>query len=115
VNLGNIIDEQTYRANVLDKHQRDQEFQERHDFEAVQSYFSPRIYDEELDRLQYNSCPKTGNWLEKEQDFCDWIDSSNNSTRLLWLHGIPGAGTLLMFLSRTHALLSLQSLSFTLC
>lgn len=101
VSLANVIAAQADRVRALEHYERTQEFQQRQDFEAVETYVSPRMYDTELDRLRSASCSNTGRWLRKEESFCKWLDPTDRSTRLLWLNGIPGAG---MFLENIQTL-----------
>lgn len=84
-----------YRARVEDmkRWQREFEFHERQDFKSVEDYISPRLYDDELDRLQRTICERTGRWIQREKTLKRWIDTSDESTKVVWLQGIPGAGT----------------------
>jgi hypothetical protein len=92
VNLEHIIKAHDARKAALDHYERTQEFQERQDFEAVETYIRPRLYDNELDRLRRTRCRDTGRWLQKEKTLYDWLDSVDAATKLVWLQGIPGAG-----------------------
>ena len=96
VSLVNIIDAQADRIKALEQHERTQEFQQRQDFEAIESYVSPRMFDEERDKRRITSCPGTGQWLQREESFRKWLNPADDSTRLLWLQGIPGAGKFLL-------------------
>lgn len=53
---------------------------------------SPQTYDAKLNELHSRTCVGTGNWLLKDAGFMKWLNVSK-SERLLWLQGIPGAGT----------------------
>lgn len=76
-----------YRARVEDmkRWQRQFEFHERQDFKSVEDYISPRLYDDELDRLQRTICERTGRWLQREKTLKKWIDTSDESTKVVWL------------------------------
>ena len=41
-------------------------------------------------RERSKRCWKTGVWLSKSKEYCDWLAESSSS--LFWLSGIPGAG-----------------------
>ncbi|KAJ5175558.1 NACHT nucleoside triphosphatase [Penicillium canariense] len=92
VSLANISEARAARIADMDRWQRTFEFQEAQDFLSVQSYISPNLYDDELDRLQRRICERTGRWLQREQVLNYWLDASNAATRVLWMQGIPGAG-----------------------
>ncbi|KAK2764389.1 hypothetical protein FQN54_009083 [Arachnomyces sp. PD_36] len=92
VNLEHIREAHDTRIKALDHYTRTREFQERQDFEAVETHISPRFYDGELDRLLRTVCHGTGRWLQREETFSQWLDHANTSVKLLWLQGIPGAG-----------------------
>lgn len=93
VNLENISEAHRARITDMDRWQRNFEFQEWQNFSSVESYISPKLYDDELDKLQRTICERTGRWLQKEQTLKDWFDPNDESTRMVWLQGIPGAGT----------------------
>lgn len=44
--------------------------------------------------------PLSGRWLLGRNQFRSWFDSTNTSTPLLWVHGIPGAGQFGWLLSK---------------
>ena len=92
VNLEHITEAHDARNAALDHYERTREFQERQDFEAVDTYIRPRLYDDELDRLRRTYCKDTGRWLQKEKTIYGWLDPADAATRLVWLQGIPGAG-----------------------
>jgi len=113
VSLADITDAQRHRALELEEDERTQQFQQRQDFEDVQSHICPRLYDNELYGLQERSCSNTGDWLQKEGSFCEWIDPNDKSTRLLWLQGIPGAGKLLSQLNCLFKSVGIYSFNIT--
>jgi hypothetical protein len=90
VNLEHITEAHDARNAALDHYERTREFQERQEFEAVDTYIRPRLYDNELDRLRRTYCKDTGRWLQKA--LYGWLDPADATTRLVWLQGIPGAG-----------------------
>ena len=92
VSLEHITEAHDARTAALGHYERTREFQERQDFEAVDAYIHPRLYDRELDRLRRTRCKGTGSWLQKEKVLCSWLDPDDTTTRLVWLQGIPGAG-----------------------
>ena len=61
-------------------------------FHALQTALCPPMYDGKLEWLSSRTYPGTMSWLAREKEFTGWTDLSSNSTTLLWLQGIPGAG-----------------------
>jgi hypothetical protein len=85
---------EAYKARTADVHNWEKtfKFQEQQNFNTVENCISPKLYDDELDRLRRSICERTGSWLKREQVLKRWLDLSDRSTRLVWLQGIPGAG-----------------------
>jgi hypothetical protein len=92
VSLEHITKAHDARDAALDHYERTRDFQERQDFEAVDTYIRPRLYDDEQDRLRRTYCKDTGRWLQREKTLYNWLDPTDAATRLVWLQGIPGAG-----------------------
>ncbi len=99
VTFKHIKEEYEARAKALSHYDQESEFRASQQFQALKTYASPTLYDERLDWLLNRSCRDSGQWLARDQSFLDWLDMSNQSTRLLWLQGIPGAGRLPMNVS----------------
>jgi hypothetical protein len=93
VTLANILDSQEARAEAMAKYKRDEEFQQRQDLATVRQLLSPKLYDEELERFQKLRSPNSGKWIESDDTFNSWFSSGNTSERVLWVEGIPGAGS----------------------
>ena len=93
VTLAHITEAYDARVSANDRHRRDQEHDERTEFQFILNSLSPQLYDVQLERLLQRCSVQAGEWLEKDQRFSDWQDPSNQSARALWLAGIPGAGT----------------------
>ena len=97
VTLEHITDARKAQIADIDRWQKAFEFQEQQNFRNIEAYISPKLYDDELDRLQRAVCERTGRWLNKEQALKYWFDPNDDTTRLVWLQGIPGAGTSYIF------------------
>ena len=93
VTLAHITEAYAARVSADDKYRRDQEHDERTEFQSIFESLRPQLYDRVLERLLQRCSVKAGEWLEKDKRFSDWQDPSNQSARALWLAGIPGAGT----------------------
>jgi len=59
---------------------------------GIRTEISPRTYDDNLDWLRGRLCSGAGKWLLKDETFIQWLNASDVSVRLMWIHGIPGAG-----------------------
>jgi hypothetical protein len=94
VTLTDIVKAQEAREQAMEKYIRDEEFQRRQDFESVKQSLLPKLYDDELESFRKRRFPRSGEWLESDDQFSGWLDPKNKSQRLFWLQGIPGAGLL---------------------
>ena len=92
VKLADIHDSRVARTRALEEYERSEHVRERQSFEACKLSLAPRLYDEELRRLEHESCKETCAWLGKDEDFQTWFNSGKKSSAFLWLSGIPGAG-----------------------
>ena len=92
VTLAHITEAYAARASADDKYRRDQEHDERIEFQYIFNSLSPQLYDAQLERITQRCSIQAGEWMENDQRFSDWQDSTNQSARVLWLTGIPGAG-----------------------
>src|SRR5947207_12172417 len=92
VTLEHIRDAHKARVEALDHYERTREFQERQDFEAVEVHLSPKSYEHEFHRLLMAVCEGTGRWLPKNRALSKWLEQVDDSPKLIWLQGIPGAG-----------------------
>ena len=92
VTLAHITEAYAARVSADDKYKRDQEHDERTEFQLIFNSLSPELYDVQLERLLQRCSVQAGEWLERDRRFSEWQDPSNQSARTLWLAGIPGAG-----------------------
>ncbi len=63
------------------------------EYRSIQIDISPSTFDAKLNSLRTRACEGTASWLFKDEIFTKWLNLSDMLTRLLWLQGIPGAGT----------------------
>ena len=84
--------ENEHRAKSLKAFQKAEDDQLRQKFQALEMSVRPRLYDDKLDWLRSRTCQGTAKWLAKEDAFTTWLDTSKQSSKILWLQGIPGAG-----------------------
>lgn len=81
------------RAHAFDSFRRIEDSQASQKLQSLEAAIDPRFYDNELDRLRKESCQGTTRWLLQEPILSQWLDMSSSSVNILWLQGIPGAGT----------------------
>ena len=92
VTLAHIKEAYAARVDAQDKFERDQEYEERMEFQIIMNSLSPQLYDAQLERIKQRCFMEAGKWIEQDNDFSEWQDPSNQSAKVLWLMGIPGAG-----------------------
>jgi hypothetical protein len=102
VDISHIREAHQARAESLEHYAKTHEFQERQDFESVESYLSPKDYGPAFYTLKRELCDGTGKWIESDDTFSKWMNSADQSVKLLWLQGIPGAGKFDIPLSTTQ-------------
>ncbi|KAJ5316798.1 NACHT nucleoside triphosphatase [Penicillium antarcticum] len=92
VNLTHISEAHQARLIDFDRWAATFEFQARQNYNELETFISPRLYDDELDRFQRNMCERTGRWIQRDKAISKWLDPNDTKNRLIWLQGIPGAG-----------------------
>lgn len=92
VTLVHITEAYAARDSTYDKYERDQEHDDRMEFQNIIKSLSPQLFDPQLERIKQRCSIQAGKWLETDKHFSEWQDASNQSARVLWLTGIPGAG-----------------------
>jgi hypothetical protein len=93
VTLENVVQAYEARRRAYQESERTHDFQEWQNFECVRTAISPYLYDNDLEALSRECQVESGQWLEEEDDFKKWSDPNDQSSRVFWLQGIPGAGT----------------------
>ncbi|KAH8897615.1 hypothetical protein GQ53DRAFT_777961 [Thozetella sp. PMI_491] len=92
VTLMHIKEEHEARMKALAHYDQESEFRERQQFRSLEASINPPRYEKRLDDVLNRSCHDSTRWLIRDKGFIGWRDMSNQASRLLWLHGIPGAG-----------------------
>jgi hypothetical protein len=98
VTFESIIRADKDRKTSKDMYESIQEHQDWQSFEAARSGIDPYFYEGDLERLVNESPLEAGRWLEDDASFKKWSDMNNNSARMFWLQGIPGAGKLINYI-----------------
>lgn len=94
ITLAHVVEAHAARQRAFEEFERQYEFRQRQDLEAVKSSLGPVLYDRDLQRLKARRVVQSGDWLLGQEEYNHWRDPSDKASRLLWLQGIPGAGKL---------------------
>ena len=97
VTLAHITEAHAARISVQEKHEKDSERDERMEFQIIQNSIRPHFYDSDLGRIQQHCSIQAGRWLGNDDHFVKWQDVTDQSAKVLWLSGIPGAGLSISF------------------
>lgn len=62
------------------------------EYAAVETAIAPTFYGKKLNFLRGRVCEGTGDWLAKDPDLSKWLQATKDSSKIIWLCGIPGAG-----------------------
>lgn len=92
VTLAHIIEVDEGRKLALQEYERAHESEDRRALDSVTSSLNPVLYDKDLERLSSNCAVGTGHWLSGNSSYIKWRDAVDDSSRLFWIQGIPGAG-----------------------
>ena len=87
-----IRQEHEARRRALEHFEKEESSAIHQEYNAIRAHVSPVFYDDVLNRVEGRVCEGTGRWLVKDSTFCKWLDAVEESTKRLWLRGIPGAG-----------------------
>ncbi|KAI1770676.1 hypothetical protein F4818DRAFT_432308 [Hypoxylon cercidicola] len=92
ITMGDILEADEARQRAYAHYEEEREFRDYQNFQSIETYISPPSYDDILDSLRLSRCTGTGTWLQQDATFCRWLDSTDVSTNVVWIRGIPGAG-----------------------
>ena len=93
VTLTHISDAYESRFQALKEYEENRKFREQQQFKAVKDSLAPRLYYDELEAVIESCCRDTGRWILNKAQVKDWSDPNRDTVSLLWLSGMPGAGT----------------------
>lgn len=92
VSLEHIRAEHDFRLRSLEHFKTTERSHRRQEYHTIKTDISPKTSEDKLDWFHGRVCEGTGRWLMRDTTFAKWLDSSDTSTRIVWLQGIPGAG-----------------------
>ena len=93
VGLEHIQEAHNARLQALKHYEKTEKFFGRQEYQSIKTDISPRNYEDKLDSFHVRVCQGTGRWLLRDKTFAKWLDKADASINIVWLQGIPGAGT----------------------
>ncbi|KAI0600874.1 NACHT domain protein [Biscogniauxia sp. FL1348] len=92
VRLEHIQQEHEARRRALEHFEKEDRSRRAQEFYRIKTDIAPQLHDDKFDRLQAHVCQGTGTWLLQDTTFKEWLHAAAESSRVMWLQGIPGAG-----------------------
>ena len=92
VELEHIREAHGLRLMALDHFKNAERSHRLQQYQAIKADINPRTYDDKLNWYHGRVCKGTGKWLFADSTFKRWLDQADQTTRVLWIQGIPGAG-----------------------
>lgn len=93
VRLEHIQAEYDARAREIENFETLQESTRRLEYRGLETAMAAMFYDAKLNSLRGRLCEGTGNWLLRHHDMSRWLTpAEQDSPKVIWLRGIPGAG-----------------------
>ena len=99
VGLEHIQEAHDAQLQALEHYEKTEKSFRRQEYQSVKTNISPRTYEDKLDSFHARVCQGTGRWLLRDTTFAKWLDKADASMKILWLQGIPGAGTCINYSS----------------
>jgi hypothetical protein len=93
VRLEHIREEHDTRLKSFEHFKNAEKSHRLQQFYAIKADLSPRMYDDKLNWYHSRVCEGTGTWLFQDDVVKDWLDVSKGTSKVVWLQGIPGAGS----------------------
>jgi len=92
VHREHIKEEHEARERTLRRFEDNERSHRRHEYLLLETTMRPRFYDNKLHFLNVNLCDGTGKWLLEDEALARWLDLTDDTAKIVWLRGIPGAG-----------------------
>lgn len=93
VRLQSLRDEHEARQRALDHYEQTQKSATLQEFNSIRNDVAAKLYDDRLAHFHTRTCEGTGTWLFQDSTFIKWMKAADPAVKILWLQGIPGAGT----------------------
>ncbi|KAM0551841.1 hypothetical protein ACHAPJ_008177 [Fusarium lateritium] len=92
VRLQDIEEAYKARQSDIESFAKLEESNRRQEYAALETAIAPMFYEKKLAFFLNRLCDGTGNWLISNEDVSKWLQLAQDSPKLIWLCGIPGAG-----------------------
>jgi hypothetical protein len=92
VRLDHIRAEHDARVRAREHFDKTERSNRQQEYHIIKTAISPKFYDDKLDWVYGRVCEGSGKWLWGDSTFVRWLEVADISTKIVWLHGIPGAG-----------------------
>ncbi|SPO06913.1 related to NACHT domain protein [Cephalotrichum gorgonifer] len=92
VRLEHIQEEYNHRASSMEHFENLDKATRRTEYGVLERNVAPTFYDAKLDKLRGSFCKGTGSWLLSDTHMGKWLEATEDSSKAIWLRGIPGAG-----------------------
>jgi hypothetical protein len=92
VRLEHIQEAHSAQQQALEHYEKTEKSFRRQEYQSIRTNIAPRAYEDRLNTFQARLCQGTGRWLLRDETFVKWLDMTDQSLKVLWLQGIPGAG-----------------------
>jgi hypothetical protein len=92
VRLEHIQEEYNARARDIEHFENLERSTRRIEYGVLETSVTPAFYDTKLNNLRGRLCGGTGSWLLNDSHMRKWLKATEDSPKVIWLRGIPGAG-----------------------
>ncbi|RYP19665.1 hypothetical protein DL765_003258 [Monosporascus sp. GIB2] len=92
VRLEHIQEEYHARAREMEHFENLERSTRRTEYRVLEPSMAPTFYDIKLNNLRGRLCGGTGSWLLNDSHIRKWLNATEDSPKIIWLRGIPGAG-----------------------
>ncbi|KAL3459558.1 hypothetical protein BJX64DRAFT_301165 [Aspergillus heterothallicus] len=92
VRLEHIREEHQARLKAFEHFKNVERAHRLQKYQAFKTDMHPPSYDDKLSWCRARVCKGTGKWLLQDSVFKNWLDHTSQTTRVIWIQGIPGAG-----------------------
>ncbi|KAF4430541.1 NACHT domain protein [Fusarium austroafricanum] len=92
VRLQDIEEAYEARQSDIESFVKLEESSRRQEYNGLETAIKPVFYNKKLNFLLSQVCVGTGDWFINHEVMAKWLRITNDSQKVIWLCGIPGAG-----------------------
>jgi len=92
VRLEHIQEAYNARARDMENFEKLERSTRRTEYGMLETRVAPVFYDTKLNYLRGRLCGGTGSWFLNDSHVQKWLNVTEDSPKVIWLRGIPGAG-----------------------